>query len=108
MLGALCTRKGPNIYVACREEILKSVSDNLERKLPDSEELTGGLMHKLTGGENDTSQVTVRIQRLRMLVIDLSSVTLSPYIYIYIYVVSVVNFLFQLIFIFPLLCFWAW
>ena len=65
-------------------------------------------MHKLTGGENDTSQETVRIQRLRMLVIDLSSVTLSPYIYIYIYVVSVVNFLFQLIFIFPLLCFWAW
>ena len=106
MLGALCTRKGPNIYVACREEILKSVSDNLERKLPDSEELTGGLMHKLTGGENDTSQVTVRIQRLRMLVIDLSSVTLS--LPLYIYVVSVVNFLFQLIFIFPLLCFWAW
>ncbi|CAH3155687.1 unnamed protein product [Porites evermanni] len=58
MLGALCTRKGPDIYVACREEILKSVSDNLERKLPDSEELTGGLMHKLTGGENDTSQET--------------------------------------------------
>ena len=71
MLGALCTRKGPDIYVACREEILKSVGDNLERKLPDSEELTGGLMHKLTGGENDTSQETVRIQRLRMLVIDL-------------------------------------
>ena len=105
MLGALCTRKGPDIYVPCREEILKSVSDNLERKLPDSEELTGGLMHKLTGGENDTSQETVRIQRLRMLVIDLSSVTLS--LPLYIYVVSVVNFLFQLIFIFPL-CFWAW
>ena len=106
MLGALCTRKGPNIYVACQEEILKSVSDNLERKLPDSKELTGGLMHKLTGGENDTSQETVRIQRLRMLVIDLSSVTLSPSLSIY--VVSVINFLFQLIFIFPLLCFWAW
>ena len=86
MLGALCTRKGPDLYVACREEILKSVSDNLERKLPDSEELTGSLMHKLTGGENATSQETVRIQRLRMLVIDLSSVTLSPYIYIYIYI----------------------
>ena len=88
MLGALCTRKGPDIYVACREEILKNVSDNLERKLPDSEELTGGLMHKLTGGENDTSQETVRIKRLRMLVIDLSSVTLSLYIYMYIYVVQ--------------------
>ena len=82
MLGALCTRKGPDIYVACQEEILKSVSNNLERKLPDSEELTGGLMHKLTGGENDTSQETVRIQSLRMSVIDLSSVTLSPSIYI--------------------------
>ena len=43
-------------------------------------------MHKLTGGENDTSQETVRIQSLRMSVIDLSSVTLSPYIYIYIYI----------------------
>ena len=84
MLGALCTRKGPDIYVACREEILKSVSDNLERKLPDSEELIGGLMQKLTGGENDTSQETVRIQRLRMLLIDLLSVTLYIYIYIYI------------------------
>ena len=82
MLGALCTRKGPDIYVACREEILKSVSDNLERKLPDSEELSGGLMHKLTGGEHDTSQETVRIQRLWMLVIDVSSVTLSPSIYL--------------------------
>ena len=94
MLGALCTRKGPDIYVACREEILKSVSDNLERKLPDSEELTGGLMHKLTGGENDTSQETVRIQRLRMFVVDLLSVTRCIYIYV------VVNFLLQLIFIF--------
>lgn len=61
MLGALCTRKGPDIYVACQEEILKSVSDNLERKLPDSEVLTAGLVHKLTGEEKDTSQETVRI-----------------------------------------------
>ena len=61
MLGALCTRKGPDIYVACREELLKSVGDNLERKLPDSEELTAGLMHKLTGEEKDTTPETVRI-----------------------------------------------
>ena len=56
VLGALCTKKGPDVYVACQEEILKSVSDNLERKIPDPEELNEGFMHKLTGGEKDVAQ----------------------------------------------------
>ena len=59
MLGALCTRKGPEVFVACQEEILKNVSDNLERKLPDPDEVAESLVHKLTGGEKETTQDTV-------------------------------------------------
>ena len=61
MLGALCTRKGPEVFVACREEILKNVSDNLERKILDPEEVAEGLVHKLTGGDKDTPQDAVSI-----------------------------------------------
>ena len=61
MLGALCTRKGPDVFVACREEILKNVSENLERKLPDPDEVAESLVHKLTGGEKDTTQESVSI-----------------------------------------------
>jgi len=49
LLGALCTRKGPAVFVACQDEIVKSVSDNLERKILDPEEVAEGLVHKLTG-----------------------------------------------------------
>ena len=41
-------RKGPDVFVACQEEILKTVSDNLERKLPDPDEVAESLVHKLT------------------------------------------------------------
>ena len=61
MLGALCARKGPDVFVACQEEILKTVSDNLERKLPDPDEVAESLVHKLTSGEKDTTQDTVSI-----------------------------------------------
>ncbi|KAK2561519.1 hypothetical protein P5673_015491 [Acropora cervicornis] len=48
LLGALCVRKGPCIYVACQEEILKNVGDNLERRLPDPIDVAEGLVQKLT------------------------------------------------------------
>ncbi|XP_048580229.1 uncharacterized protein LOC116601563 isoform X2 [Nematostella vectensis] len=37
LLGALCKVKGPGVYLACQEEIIRSVADNLERKLPADE-----------------------------------------------------------------------
>ena len=52
VLGALCARKGPVIFVECQEEILKNVRDNLHRRLPEPEDVTEGLVHKLTSGEN--------------------------------------------------------
>ena len=58
LLGALCTRKGPAVFVACQDEIVKSVSDNLERKLLDPEEVAEGLVHKLTG-EKEIAHDTV-------------------------------------------------
>lgn len=61
VLGALCTTKGPEVFVSCRDEILKNVSENLERKLPDPSELDQGLVYKLTGAEKDTAQDTVSI-----------------------------------------------
>ena len=48
LLGALCVRKGPGIYVACQEEILKNVGDNLERRLPDLMDVAEGLLQKFT------------------------------------------------------------
>ena len=58
LLGALCTRKGPAVFVACQDEIVKSVSDNLERKILDPEEVAEGLVHKLTG-EKEIAHDTV-------------------------------------------------
>lgn len=65
MLGALCTTKGPEVFLACRDEILKNVSENLERKLPDPCEVAEGLVYKLTGAEKDTEQDTVSILALK-------------------------------------------
>lgn len=59
MLGALCATKGPDVYIACRDEILKNVGENLERKLPDPCEVAERLVYKLTGTEKDTEQETV-------------------------------------------------
>lgn len=60
LLGALCVRKGPCIFVACQEEILKNVGDNLERRLPDPIDVAEGLVQKLTsenhGAEDDLSK----------------------------------------------------
>lgn len=61
MLGALCATKGPAVFIACRDEILKNVSENLERKLPDPCEIAEGLVYKLTGTEKDTEQDTVSV-----------------------------------------------
>lgn len=61
VLGALCATKGPEVFLACRDEILKNVSENLERKLPDPCEVAEGLVYKLTGAEKDTEQDTVSI-----------------------------------------------
>lgn len=58
VLGALCATKGPEVYVACRDEILKNVGENLERKLPDPCEVAERLVYKLTGAEKDTEQET--------------------------------------------------
>lgn len=49
------------MFIACRDEILKNVSENLERKLPDPCEVAEGLVYKLTGAEKDTEQDTVSI-----------------------------------------------
>ena len=49
------------MFVACCDEILRNVSDNLERKLPDSEEMDKGLIHKLTGSEKDITEDMVSI-----------------------------------------------
>ncbi|XP_068751859.1 uncharacterized protein [Montipora capricornis] len=58
VLGALCVRKGPVIFVACQEEILRNVRDNLERRLPEPEDVAEGLVHKLTSGENSAGMET--------------------------------------------------
>ena len=47
------------MYIVCRDEILKNVSENLERKLPDPCEVAEGLVYKLTGAEKDTEQESV-------------------------------------------------
>ena len=49
------------MFVACRDEILKDVSENLERKIPDPSEVDEGLVYKLTGIEKDTAQETVSV-----------------------------------------------
>ena len=49
------------MFIACRDEILKNVSENLDRKLPDPCEVAEGLVYKLTGAEKDTEQDTVSI-----------------------------------------------
>ncbi|XP_022785332.1 uncharacterized protein LOC111325729 [Stylophora pistillata] len=56
VLGALCSRKGTGVFVACRDEILRNVGENLERRLPDPEEVAEGLVHKLTGSEKETGE----------------------------------------------------
>lgn len=53
------------MFLACRDEILKNVSENLERKLPDPCEVAEGLVYKLTGTEKDTEQDTVSILALK-------------------------------------------
>ena len=59
VLGALCSMKGTGVFVACCDEILKNVGENLERRLPDPEEVAEGLMHKLTGSEKETGEEKV-------------------------------------------------
>lgn len=49
------------MFIACHDEILKNVSENLDRKLPDPCEVAEGLVYKLTGAEKDTEQDTVSI-----------------------------------------------
>ncbi|RMX42240.1 hypothetical protein pdam_00011613 [Pocillopora damicornis] len=56
VLGALCSMKGTGVFVACCDEILKNVGENLERRLPDPEEVAEGLVHKLTGSEKETGE----------------------------------------------------
>lgn len=45
--------------MACCDEILKNVGENLERRLPDPEEVAEGLVHKLTGSEKETGDEKV-------------------------------------------------
>ena len=57
MLGALCQLKGSDVYTACRETLLKSVSDNLERRLPHDSDAaewmeTDRLVNKLVASHN--------------------------------------------------------
>ena len=59
VLGALCSMKGTGVFVACCDEILKNVGENLERRLPDPEEVAEGLVHKLTGSEKETGEEKV-------------------------------------------------
>ena len=47
--------------MACQEEILKNVRDNLERRLPEPEDVVEGLVHKLTSGENSAGMETVSV-----------------------------------------------
>jgi len=35
VLGALCHIQGPSVYIHCKDQILSSVSGNLERKIQD-------------------------------------------------------------------------
>ena len=49
------------MFIACRDGILKNVSENLERKLPDPCEVAEGLVYKLIGTEKDTEQDTVSV-----------------------------------------------
>ena len=57
------------MFLACRDEILKNVSENLERKLPDPCEVAERLVYKLTGTEKDTEQDTVSISACQYLCI---------------------------------------
>ena len=54
------------MYIVCRDEILKNVSENLERKLPDPCEVAEGLVYKLTGAEKDTEQESVSAYRYEL------------------------------------------
>ena len=45
--------------MACCDEILKNVGENLERRLPDPEEVAEGLVHKLIGSEKETGDEKV-------------------------------------------------
>lgn len=51
--------KGTGVFVACCDEILKNVGENLERRLPDPEEVAEGLVHKLTASEKETGEEKV-------------------------------------------------
>ena len=62
LLGALCVRKGPCIYVACQEEILKNVGDNLERRLPDPIDVAEGLVQKLTSEKHGAGDDLVSVR----------------------------------------------
>ena len=63
MLGALCQVKGPAVFIACQLEILKSVSENLERNFPkDPVEGTEELFYKLSNGGKDKAEGTVADQ----------------------------------------------
>ena len=64
MLGALCQFKGPEVYISCQEVLLKSVSENLERKLPHDSEApewvkTDVLVHKLAATHQSEPVCTV-------------------------------------------------
>ena len=62
LLGALCVRKGSCIYVACQEEILKNVGDNLERRLPDPIDVAEGLVQKLTSENHGAGDDLVSVR----------------------------------------------
>lgn len=53
VLGALCQIQGTKVYISCKEEILSSVSDNLERQLPDAPPFTNQLQNKINGIQPD-------------------------------------------------------
>jgi len=56
VLGALCHIHGPSVYLYCRDDILSSVSDNLERNIQDiplSEDLQKKLLNEKLESEQE-------------------------------------------------------
>ncbi|EDO29281.1 predicted protein, partial [Nematostella vectensis] len=62
LLGALCKVKGPGVYLACQEEIIRSVADNLERKLPADEVGSNEhLVQKLVPSQEEVCQNSLNL-----------------------------------------------
>ncbi|XP_031559428.1 uncharacterized protein LOC116295668 [Actinia tenebrosa] len=53
VLGALCQVQGTKVYIGCKEEVLSSVSNNLERQIhvPDEPSVTDQLQKKMNGNQ---------------------------------------------------------